>query len=179
MPTVVADRYARALVEVIASTGNYREMLSELEDFSAAYRQSIELREVCETPAVVMTQKLSVLQAIAGRMGSSHVTLNFLRVLMTHYRFPLLGEILQAFRNLAYARLGIVRVKISSASDLSNEERETLRGRFNQLTQKQSELEFHLNGDLIGGLVAQIGSTVYDGSIRGHLDRIRETLVGT
>ena len=179
MPTVVANRYARALADVVGSTANYRQVLSELEDFSAAYHQSLELREVCETPAVAMPQKLSVLEALAGRMGSSHVTLNFLRVLMTHYRFPLLGEILQAFRNLAYARLGIVRVKISSASDLSNEERETLRGRFNQLTQKQSELEFHLDGDLIGGLVAQIGSTVYDGSIRGHLDRIRETLVGT
>ena len=68
-------------------------------------------------------------------------------------------------------------MKISSASDLSNEEQELLRARFNELTEKQSELEFHLDGDLIGGLVAQIGSTVYDGSIRGHLDRIREQLV--
>lgn len=177
MPTVVANRYARALADVVASTGNYRQMLSELEDFSAAYNQSVELREVCETPAVAMAQKLSVLDAIAGRMGASHITLNFLRVLMSHYRFPLLGEILQAFRHVAYARLGIVRVKISSAADLSPQERELLQGRFNVLTQQQSELEFHLDGNLMGGLVAQIGSTVYDGSIRGHLDRIRERLL--
>jgi F-type H+-transporting ATPase subunit delta len=179
MPTVVANRYARALADVVASTGNYRQVLSELEDFSAAYHQSLELREVCETPAVSMTQKLSVLEALAAKMGSSHLTLNFLRVLMSHYRFPLLGEIVLAFRNVAYARLGIVQVKISSATDLSPQEQELLRTRFNELTAKQSELEFHLEGDLIGGLVAQIGSTVYDGSIRGHLDRIRETLVGT
>jgi F-type H+-transporting ATPase subunit delta len=177
MPTVVVNRYARALADVVASTGNYRQMLGELEDFSAAYHQSLELREVCDTPAVVMAEKLSVLDAIAGRMGSSHVTLNFLRVLMSHYRMPLLDEILLAFRNIAYARLGVVRVRISSSSALSKEEQEFLRGRFNELTRKQSELEFHLDGDLIGGLVAQIGSTVYDGSIRGHLDRIREQLV--
>jgi F-type H+-transporting ATPase subunit delta len=176
MPTVVANRYARALADVIASTGNYRQVLSELEDFGAAYRQSVELREVCDTPAVGMAQKLSVLDAIAGKMGSSHVTLNFLRVLMSHYRMPLLEEIIPAFRNVAYARLGIVRVKISSASDLSNEERQLLQARFNQLTQKQSELEYHLDGGLIGGLVAQIESTVYDGSIRGHLDRLRDQL---
>jgi F-type H+-transporting ATPase subunit delta len=177
MPTVVANRYARALADVIASAGNYRQVLSELEDFSAAYHQSAELREVCDTPAVAMAQKLSVLEAIAGKMGSSHVTLNFLRVLMSHYRFALLGEIVPAFRNVAYAHLGIVQVKISSASDLSHDEQELLRVRFNELTAKQSELEFHLDGNLIGGLVAQIGSTVYDGSIRGHLDRIREQLM--
>ena len=179
MPTVVANRYARALADVIASTGNYRQVLSELEDFGAAYRQSLELRQVCDTPAVGMAQKLSVLDAIAGKMGSSHVTLNFLRVVMSHYRMPLLEEIISAFRNVAYARLGIVRVKISSASDLSNEERQLLQARFNQLTQKQSELEFQLDGGLIGGLVAQIESTVYDGSIRGQLERIRERLVET
>jgi F-type H+-transporting ATPase subunit delta len=177
MPTVVANRYARALADVISSTGNYRQVLTELEDFSAAYHQSIELREVCDTPAVGMAEKLSVLEAIAGKMGSAHVTLNFLRVLMSHYRMPLLGEIVQAFRNVSYARLGIVQVKVSSASDLSNEERQFLQARFNELTLKQSELEFHLDGGLIGGLVAQIGSTVYDGSIRGHLDRIREQLL--
>ena len=58
-----------------------------------------------------MAQKLSVLEALAGRMGSSPVTLNFLRVVMSHYRMPLLGEILLAFRNVSYARLGIVQVR--------------------------------------------------------------------
>jgi F-type H+-transporting ATPase subunit delta len=177
MPTVVANRYARALADVVASTGNYRQVLGELEDFSAAYHQSLELREVCETPAVSMAQKLSVLVAVASKMGSSHITLNFLRVLMSHYRFPILGEIVVAFRNVAYARLGIVQVKISSASGLSPQEQELLRTRFNELTKQQSELEFRLDGELIGGLVAQIGSTVYDGSIRGQLERIRERLV--
>jgi F-type H+-transporting ATPase subunit delta len=90
---------------------------------------------------------------------------------------PLLEEVVQAFRNVAYARLGIVRVKISSASSLSPAERQVLQTRFNELTQKQSELEFQLDGDLIGGLVAQIGSTVFDGSIRGHLDRLRGQLL--
>jgi len=162
---------------VVAPTGNYRQVLSELEDFGAAYRQSLEFREVCETPAVGMAQKLSVLEAIARRMGSSHVTLNFLRVLMSRYRMPMLEEAIQAFRSVAYARLGIVQVKISSASDLSPEEQELLRARFNELTQKQSELEFHLDGNLIGGLVAQIGSMVFDGSIRGSLDRLRGQLL--
>jgi len=177
MPNVVANRYARALAEVVGRTENYRQILAELEGFQALYRESLELREVCETPAVTMPQKLSVLEAVAARLGSSHVTLNFLRVLMTHYRFPLLGEIVEAFRNVSYARLGIVQVKVSSASPLAEGDRQALQSRFNELTHQQSELEFGLDAGLIGGLVAQIGSTVYDGSIRGHLDRIREQLL--
>ena len=177
MPTVVANRYARALADIVAATGNYLQVLSELQDVAAAYHASVEFREVCETPAVSMAQKLGVLQALAARLGSSHLALNFLRVVVSHYRMPMLGEILLAFRNIAFLRLGIVRVKISSASELSKEERDVLLARFNELTRKQAELEFHLDGNLIGGLVAQIGSTVYDGSIRGHLERIREQLL--
>jgi F-type H+-transporting ATPase subunit delta len=177
MPTVVANRYARALADVVAATGNYRQVLEELEDFAVAYRESAELREIFDTPTVVLAEKLGVLEAIARRLGSSHVTLNFLRVLLSHYRLPLLEEVIQSFRNVSYARLGIAQVKISSAADLTNQERELLRTRFNELTRQQSELEFHLDRDLIGGVVAQIGSTVYDGSIRGHLDHIREQLL--
>ena len=177
MPAVVANRYARALADVTAATGNYRPVLRELEDFAAAYRESPELREVCETPAVPMPQKLVVVEALSRRLGTSHVTLNFLRVLASRYRLPLLEEIIQAFRNVAYARLGIVRVRISSSAALSNEQQSLLQARFNELTRKQSELEFHLDHHLIGGIMAQIGSTVYDGSIRGYLDRIREQLM--
>jgi F-type H+-transporting ATPase subunit delta len=177
MPTVVANRYARALADVVAATGNYRQVLGELEDFGAAYQESVEFREVCDTPGVSMGQKLSVLEALAAKMGSSHVTLNFLRVLMSHYRMPLLDEAIQSFRSVVHARMGIVRVKISSASRLSAEEQKLLQSRFNELTQKQSELEFHLDEGLIGGLVAQIGSTVFDGSVRGSLDRLRGQLL--
>ena len=177
MPTVVANRYARALADVVASTGNYRQVLSELEDFSKVYRESLELREVAETPALPVASKLSVLEAIVERMGSSPVTWNFLRVLLSHYRMPLLEDVIQAFRNIAFARLGIVRVKISSPTGLSSQEQELLRTRFGELTRQQPDLEFHLDPNLIGGIVAQIGSTVYDGSIRGELDRIREQLM--
>jgi F-type H+-transporting ATPase subunit delta len=177
MPIVVANRYARALADVVAPKGNYRQVLNELQDFGTVYQQSQELREVFETPAVSMAQKLKVLEAVAAELGSSSVTLNFLRVVTDHYRVRMFGEILQAFRSVAYARLGIVQVKVSSATALSGDEQELLRKRFSELTGHQPELEFHLDSGLIGGLVAQIGSTVFDGSIRGQLERVREKLI--
>jgi len=177
MPAVIANRYGRALADVVAPAGNYRQVLGELEDFARVYHQNEELRGFCETPAVPMANKLTVLAAIAGPLACSRVTLNFLRVLMSHYRFPVLDEIIQAYRAVSYARMGIVQVRVSSATELSPPERAALQARFDELTRQKSELEFRIDGNLIGGLVAQIGSTVYDGSIRGHLDRIREQLM--
>jgi F-type H+-transporting ATPase subunit delta len=176
MPTVVANRYARALADVVAGTGEYRRVLQELEDFRAAYGESAELREVCETPAVPLIAKMKVLEGIVARLEAAPVTLNFLRVLLAHYRMPLLEEVIAAFRKIAYDRLGIAQVKIASAADLSEAELEQLRARFRELTHKQAELEFRVERQLIGGIVAQVGSTVYDGSVRGQLGRIRERL---
>ena len=176
MPMVIATRYARALADVVAASGEYRKVLEELQDFESVYRESPELKEVFASPAVALPQKMKVLEAIGQRLGESPVTLNFLRVLLANYRLPLLEEALQAYRKIANDRLGVVQVTISSASDLSEAERERVAARFRELTGKQVELEFRIEGELLGGILAQIGSTVYDGSVRGNLARIREQL---
>jgi F-type H+-transporting ATPase subunit delta len=173
---VVANRYARALAEVVASSGDYRKVLDELQEFARAYREGPELMEVFASPAVALPQKMKVLEAIGQRLGQSPVALNFLRVLLANYRMPLLEEAIQAYRKIANDRLGIVQVIISSASDLSAVERESVASRFRELTGKQVELEFRTEGELLGGVLAQIGSTVYDGSVRGNLERIRQQL---
>ena len=177
MPMVIANRYARALADVVAASGDYRKVLKELEDFLGVYRDNPELKEVLASPAVAIAQKMKVLEAIGQRLGASPVTVNFLRVLLANYRMPLLEETVQAYRKIANDRMGIVQVTISSASDLSPAERESVAARFQGLTGKQVELEFRTDRELLGGILAQIGSTVYDGSVRGNLARIREELL--
>jgi len=177
MPMVIATRYARALADLVAPSGDYRKVLEELQDFARVYRESPELKDVLVSPAVGLPQKMKVLAAIAQRLGHSPLTFNFLRVLLANYRMPLLEEAIQAYRNIANDRLGIVQVVISSASDLSPAERESVAAQFRKLTGKRVELEFRIEGELLGGILAQIGSTVYDGSVRGNLARIREQLM--
>ena len=177
MPMVVANRYARALADVVASSGNYRKVLEELQDFGRLHRESLELEEAFASPAVGLPQKLKVLAAIGQRLGLSSLALNFLRVLLANYRMPLLEEAIQAYRKIANERLGVVQVIISSASDLSLGEQQNMAAQFRQLTGKQVELEFRVEEGLLGGILAQIGCTVYDGSVRGNLARIREQLM--
>ncbi len=172
----VANRYARALADVVGPRGDYRAVERELADFATAYRANSELREVFETPAVTLDSKIKVLDAILARMGASRPTSNFLRVLVSHFRISLLDEILAAFARVVNDRLGIVEVNVFSASELPEDSRQRLRARFEQVTQKQVQMDFQLLEDLLGGVLAQVRSTVYDGSVRGQLDRIREKL---
>ena len=174
---VVASRYARALADVAGPKGDYRAVERELADFAAAYRESAELREILETPAVPPEGKMKVLEAILERMGASQITSNFLHVLVANFRVSLLGEILEAFSRIVNDRLGVVEVKVYSATGLSDDVRSGLHGKFEQVTHKRVEMDFHLDEKLLGGILAQVRSTVYDGSVRGHLDRIREKLM--
>jgi len=175
MKMAVSNRYARALADV-AGRGDYRRVGRELEDFTAVYGESAELRELFDTPAVPLAEKIKVVEAIAGRLGAAQVTTNFLRVLAANYRMGLLREICQTFRRIANERLGVVEVKIISAGDLSDAERQALRARFSELTGKQVEFDFRRDQELVGGILAQIGSVIYDGSVRGQLERIRRGL---
>src|SRR5207249_11593532 len=128
---------------------------AELEDFAAVYQQSLEAREVFDSPAVPVNAKMKVLGAIADRFGTSTTMRNFLRVVLVNYRMALLPQMSEAFQRIANDRLGVVRVKIVSAAGLSEAEQQALHGRFAELTGKQVQLEYFLDQDLLGGVRAQ------------------------
>jgi F-type H+-transporting ATPase subunit delta len=177
MSMAIASRYARALSEVLASAADSRAALAELQDFAAAFAESKDLRDVLETPALPLPDKLRVLDAVLTRLGTSKTTSDFLRVLETNYRMNLLPEAVAAFRKIVDERDGLLRVTVRSAVELTDTERQALRQRFERLTGKKVLCEFALDAGLIGGVVAQAASTVYDGSVRGQLDRIRHRLL--
>jgi F-type H+-transporting ATPase subunit delta len=176
MSIAIANRYARALADVVGAGGNYRQVLGELEAFAGLYRENAELREVFSSPAVPLLAKTNVLLKLAAELETSLVTKNFLRVLLAHYRLGRIEQVCQTFRKITNGLLGIAEVSVTSASPLSEQEEEALLRRFQELTGKLVELRFQVDPDLLGGAIAQVASTVYDGSIRGELDRMREKL---
>jgi F-type H+-transporting ATPase subunit delta len=173
----VANRYARALADVAGETADYRRALDDLDAFGVAYRESADLRQLFESPGVATVDKLRVLDQVLHRLETSLAVSNFLRVLVRNHRMMHFEEISQAFRRVANQRLGIVEVKIASATELAAAEREALKARFQELTGKQVAMEFHLDPGLVGGVRARVGSIVYDGSVRGALDRFKEQLI--
>lgn len=176
MSMAIASRYARALADVRGIGGDYAAISSELEAFASVWRESVDLRQALTSPTIPAEQKQSVLDTIIQKLGLSVTAGNFLRVLLANYRMPLLEEVLQAFQKVANERLGIVEVQVSCAQDLTQDEQESLRARFAELTGKKVEMKFRRDETLLGGVQARVGSTIYDGSAQGYLDRLRGQL---
>jgi F-type H+-transporting ATPase subunit delta len=110
-------------------------------------------------------------------LAISRIARNFLFVLSDRRRIATLAEILEAFELLLDERLGFTRAEISSAAELNQQHRDSLASRFEHLTGRKMRMRFSVDGGLLGGLVARIGSTVYDGSVRGQLEALGRRLL--
>lgn len=180
MPSAVSFRYARALVDVVTSpgAGDPRILTAQLREFEELLQQNAELKILFTTPAIPLKKKLAVLSEIARKMDLRAVAQNFLSVVLEHERFSVLGEIVEAFELLLNERLGIVVAQVSSARALGDAEKQELEKALRERTGKQVQLSFSLDSELIGGVIAQVGNTIYDGSVRGQLERLRQELAG-
>jgi F-type H+-transporting ATPase subunit delta len=176
--SVIALRYAHAFASVVASQKLDAEAAQQqLRDFRKTYLGSRELREVMEDPAIPREQKLKVLDAIAGRIGMVPQVRNFIAVIMDHDRLGDLGEILDEYHAVADEDAGLSEAEIVSAHVLSEEDRVSLETQVAKLAGGRIRATYREDPSLLGGAVVKIGSTVYDGSIRAQLERLKQSLV--
>jgi F-type H+-transporting ATPase subunit delta len=177
--SAVAARYANALADVVTGSGstlNPQQAIAELRSFDEVLRGSAELHNALVTPAVPGSRKKAVVGRIADLLKLSRVTRNFLFVLIDHRRIASLSGILRNFEEVIDARLGFAQAEVRSAAALSETEQRALTAQLERLTGKRIRMRFALDPSLIGGAVARIGSTVYDGSVRGQLAAIERRL---
>jgi F-type H+-transporting ATPase subunit delta len=172
----LSSRYAAALADVALEQKSEDRVKRDLAAFTDAYGSSADLRNSLESPAVGREAKLQVVQKIAARMDLTPAVRNFLCVLVDNRRTEILGEIQQAFHVELNARQRIVEAEVTSAQVLSADERKQLIAMLEKRTGKTIEARFHEDQSLVGGAVVRVGSTVYDGSVRAQLTRLREQL---
>lgn len=173
----IASRYARAFAEVVLDLKiGPEKALRELSEIAALLRSNPELRVVFQNPSVPHPQKLGVLDAIMSRLGGSQALRNFVAVLIDHHRIGQIDEIAQRFRHELNQRLGIAEAQVTSARELANDEKELLQQQMIAITGKTVQATYSRDPGLLGGAVVRIGSTIYDGSVRGQLRRIKEQL---
>jgi F-type H+-transporting ATPase subunit delta len=173
-----ASRYAQAFVDVIFETHlNAKDVQRQLADFAAAWHESRQLREFFLDPSFPADEKVALLDKLNAKLGMAQQTRNFVAVLIRNDRIAGFDDVAAELRREINQRLGISEAKVISARKLDDGERRELEKQIAGLTGGQVEAEFEEDSSLLGGAIVQVGSTVYDGSVRGRLDRLRAELV--
>ena len=173
-----ASRYARAFADVVASAHLDTAAIDrQLNDLLATWDGSRELREVFENPAIPAPQKVAILDSMNKKLGLARELRNLIAVLINNDRIAQIHEVVEAYRAELQERLGIRQAEIVTARQLSEQERTSLLAGVGNLAGAPIQATFKLDEKILGGTVVRIGSTVYDGSVRGRLERLREALI--
>ena len=174
----VARRYAVALADVVLSRGEAREVREELAAWDELLRSNAQLLEVLRHPTIPYERKRGVLEDLITRTRPRPTTANFLKVLLQNHRLAELSEVNAQFAQELDRRSNVVTAQVTTARPLTSDAQEALRARLGELTGSTVRLQFEVDEDLIGGVVTRIGSTLYDGSVRGQLEQIKQRMVG-
>ena len=174
----VARRYAAALADVAIERREEREVQNELEQWSSMIEANPQLKEVLANPTVAYDQKRTVIEELISRTRVRETTASFIRVLLKNQRLSQLREVVVRFGQVLDERGGVVAANVTTARPIPEELKNTLHETLAATTGQKVRLSFTTDESIIGGMVARIGSTIFDGSVQSHLERLSEGLAG-
>ena len=174
----VARRYATALADVAVERREEREVQAELDSWASMLESNPQLKEVFANPTVAYDQKRKVLEDLISRTGVRETTASFLRVLLRNQRLAQLREVAARFGHVLDERGGMVAADVTTARPIPEGLKNSLHETLVKATGRKVRLNFHTDEAIIGGVVARIGSTIFDGSVQNHLERLSEGLAG-
>ncbi len=171
-------RYARAFADVVTQEKLDTAALDrQMDDFLLTWDASAELRDLFVNPAVAALQKVAILDKMNAKLGLRKELRNLMAVLINNDRIGDVREVVLAYRAEMQERRGIRSVEILTARELSEKDRKGLVAGVGKLAGGEIQASFKLDKSILGGTVVRIGSTVYDGSVRGRLERLKAALV--
>ncbi len=173
----VAGTYSRAFADVVFDKHlDAARSVADLRAIASLLAESADLRRVWDNPAIPVEQKRGLLDAIVQRGAILVQVRNFVAVLIDHQRIHFLGRIITQLEKELDARLGIADAEITSARELGDAEKREFEAQVARLTGKKVRARYAQNAALIGGAVVRLGSTIYDGSVKGQLERLKEAI---
>jgi len=171
----VARRYARALLDAAGAEAD--KVLEQLESLAKYFEAQPAMLETLASPTLSRTQREAIVNAlITNAPGMLPVVTNLLKLLNDRNRFGSLPFIARQFRDMVDSRMGRVRGTVTSATKLGDAQVDALKKQLESLTQRNVVLETKVDPSLIGGVVAQVGSKQYDGSLKSQLRELGRTL---
>jgi len=173
--SVAATRYAKALLDVLHPDRS-EAGLGELQNFAGILARESDARAIFENPTVATERRKDLLNKIGDSIGLTTPLRNFLGLLIERNRLDLLDEIASTYERLLDNKLGVVRAHVTTALELNSQQQEAVAAKLQAVTGKKVRMQVSVDPSLIGGLIAQVGSTIYDGSIRQQLATFRNSL---
>ncbi len=173
----IARRYAIALADVAQSRNEVETIQAELHQWQALIHENRELSIALTNPVFKHAIKEKILETLIQKFSPSQTTANFLRVLLRNNRIAHLKEIAKSFSEVIEERNNVTLAKIVSARSLSEDEKEALRKSLEKKTGKKIRFELSTDPSLLGGIVATVGSIVFDGSVRNRLTILKERFI--
>jgi F-type H+-transporting ATPase subunit delta len=176
----VTSVYARAFADVVFDSRlDAAKIMEQLHALGELLRANLDLERVWENPAIAADQKRAVLDAIARRNGLLKQVRNFMAVLIDHRRMHFFHAIVAQLGHELDARMGFAEAQITTSRDLNDSEKRTLEAQVERLTGKKVRARYARDAAILGGAIVRVGSTIYDGSVLGQLESIREEIAGS
>ena len=170
-------RYARAIYELGVEAGAADALVDEIGRAASAYEGSAELRAALDNPLVAIDAKKAILGEIADALALSATAKHTLLLLNDRRRLRALPAIAQRLRETSDQKKGVLRAEVVSAAPLGDAYLERLRAQLEKMTGKKVVVDKREDPTLIAGVVARIGDTVYDGSLRARLTQLKTALL--
>ena len=177
--SAILGRYAKSLAEIVFEDNIDEKVTEDLKTYSEIFRAVPDLLEALDSPAVPREAKERLLDELMARYPVHPTTSNFLRILLQNNRIRYFQEILDGFIKSMNEHKGIVSAQVTAAAPLSQQEVKGLEDRLADITGKSVNVELRTDASLLGGIVVQIGSTNFDGSIRTKLAEMKRRLAET
>lgn len=177
MSRLVARRYAKALLEIGAKAGTLDQLQKELDLLGAMVAQSADLQRLLASPMALPKKKAEVMEAILKQAGASTTMQRFVKVVAEGGRLAILPILAEVFHDLVDEKNGVVVAKVTSAQALSDSQQSALKASLAARTGKTVRLALAQDASLLGGLKVQVGSTVFDASLRGRLAILKQQLL--
>ncbi len=174
----VARRYAKALFGLAVEGGRVEAWSEVLGALAKVLREAPDVAEALADPVHTREERRELVEKLAAALKLDREPANLLFLLADRNRLDRTGDVLRAFGELADAHLGRLRARLTSAVPLDPDALDALAARLSDLTRSKVLLERQVEPALLGGVVAQVGSVVYDGSVRTQLEDLRRSLKG-
>lgn len=173
---VLARRYAAALIELTAEDGIVEEAGAQLQDFTAMFENS-DLKKVLLDPSCNIDDKAAVINEVAKKIDLGKTLKNFIMLLVEKKRIDHLKSINEAYQFLCDQKASRIKAQVTLPYEPAKEEVEEIRKGIEKSTGKKVIMDVKVDPDILGGVAAKVGSTIYDGSLRTQLENIKNTIV--